>query len=325
MTRSLFARLCIGATVGLITMTGAIAQDFPTKPLRIVVPFGPGGVADVTARIVAQGLAEKLGKPVVVENYPGAGGITGAQNALRSPADGYTMFLVSNQQAVSPSLFRTLPYDPVKQFQMVSLIGSFDIVMMVDEKSPYKTVGEAIAAAKKSPATFNIGTIGVGSTQHLAGELFRTSAGVTSPVIPFKSSGEVLSAVKGNSVQVAFELVPAVIGNIKAGSLKVLGVGTSKRAKMFPNVPTIAESGVPNYSATSWNGIAVATGTPAPIVATLNKMVREVVEDPTTNAKLVELGLTPQTNSPEEFEKYLVEEMGKWRKVIDDAKIEKLM
>lgn len=325
MIRSLIARVCIGATVGLAAASAAVAQDFPTKPIRLIVPFGPGGVADVTARIVSQGLADKLGKSVIVENAPGAGGIAAAQNVLRSPADGYTLFLVSNQQAVSPSLFRSLPYDPVKQFQMVSLIGSFDIVMLADEKSPLKTVGDAVAAAKKSPESFNIGTIAVGSTQNLAGELFRTLTGLTVPIVPFKSTGEVLSAIKGNNIQAMFELVPGVIGNIKSGSLKVLGTGTAKRSTMFPDTPTIAESGVNGYVATSWNGIAAPQGTPAAVVAKLNQSIREVVADPATNKKLAELGLTPQTNTPAEFEQYLVAEIAKWRKVIDDAKIEKLM
>lgn len=325
MKRSMLARLCAGLAFGMIATTGAIAQDYPTKPLRIVVPFGPGGVADVTARVVAQGLAEKLGKAVVVENYPGAGGISGAQNMLRGDADGYSLFLVSNQSAVSPSMFRSLPYDPVKQFQMVSLIGSFDIVAAVDSKSPVKTIADAMASARKNPDAFNIGTIGVGSTQQLSAELFRTTSGLSVPVVPFKSSGEVLSAVRGNNVQVIFETLPAIIGNVKSGDLRLIGVGATKRNPMFPNVPTIAESGVPNYSSTSWNGIAVKTGTPPAIIATLNKAVRDVVADPATNKKLTELGLTPQTSTPEEFSKYLVTEIDKWRKVIDTAKIEKLM
>ena len=321
MIRSLLARLCLGATATLVA-AGAHAQEFPAKPLRLIVPFGPGGVADVTARIVAQGLSEKFGKPVVVENMPSAGGITGAVTVTRATPDGHTLFLVSNQQAVSPSLFKSLPYDPVKQFAMISMVGSFDIVMAVDQSSPLLTVADAIAAAKKDPQHFNLGTIGVGSTQHLSAEMFRAMAGLDVPTIPFKSSGEVLSAIKGKSVQVMFETVPAVIGNIKGGSLRVLGVASTKRSQLFPDTPTIAET-VPGYVSVSWNGFAAPAGTPPAIVDKLNAAVREVVKDPAINKKLIEVGMIPQTNTPKEFQDFLVSEIQKWSKVIDTAKIEK--
>jgi tripartite-type tricarboxylate transporter receptor subunit TctC len=324
MNRSVLARIFTGLALGLVATTSAFAaKPWPSKPLRLIVPFGPGGVADVTARIVAQGLAEKFGQPVVVENYPSAGGITGSAQFVRSDADGYTIFLVSNQNAVSPSLFKSLPYDPVKQFTMVSMIGSFDLIMAVDQNSPYKSVADVVAAAKKSPDHFNIGTIGVGSTQNLAAELFRSSAGLTVPTVPFKSTGEVISALKGNSVQVMFETVPAVIGQIKANSMRILGVAAAKRNPLIPNVPTIAEAGVPGYIAVSWNGIAVPTGTPPEIVAKLNQTIHAVVADPETNKKLVELGNIPQTDTPQEFQKFLISEIDKWRKVIEVAKIEK--
>ncbi|VCU72165.1 Tripartite tricarboxylate transporter family receptor [Pigmentiphaga humi] len=321
MTNSLLARLCIGAAATLAA-AGVHAQEFPTKPLRLIVAFGPGGVADVTARIVAEGLSQKFGKPVIVENMPSAGGITAAVALTRSAPDGHTLFIVSNQNAVSPSLFKSLPYDPLKQFAMISMVGSFDIVMAVDQNSPLRTVADAVAAAKKDPQHFNMGTIGVGSTQHLSAELFRSLADIKVPTVPFKSSGEVLAAVKGNSVQVMFETVPAVIGNIKGGSLRLLGVGSEKRSALFPDVPTIAET-VPGYSAVSWNGFAAPAGTPPAVVDKLNKAIREVVADPAINKKLVDVGMIPQTNTPKEFHALLVSEIDKWRKVIDTAGIEK--
>ena len=321
MIRPLFARLCLGASA-ILAVTGVHAQDFPTKPLRLIVAFGPGGVADVTARIVAEGLSEKLGKPIVVENMPSAGGITAAVALTRSAPDGHTLFIVSNQNAVSPSLFKSLPYDPVKQLAMVSMVGSFDIVMAVDQNSPLHTVADAIAAAKKDPQHFNLGTIGVGSTQHLSSEMFRSMAKLDVPTIPFKSSGEVLSAVKGKSVQVMFETVPAVIGNVKGGSLRLLGVASTKRSPLFPDVPTIAET-VPGYTSVSWNGFAAPAGTPPAIVDKLNTAIREVVKDPAINKKLVDVGMIPQTNTPKEFHDFLGTEIDKWRKVIEMAKIEK--
>jgi len=321
MIRPLFARLCLGASA-ILAVTGVHAQDFPTKPLRLIVAFGPGGVADVTARIVAEGLSEKLGKPIVVENMPSAGGITAAVALTRSAPDGHTLFIVSNQNAVSPSLFKSLPYDPLKQFAMISMVGSFDIVMAVDQNSPLRTVADAIAAAKKDPQHFNLGTIGVGSTQHLSSEMFRSMAKLDVPTIPFKSSGEVLSAVKGKSVQVMFETVPAVIGNVKGGSLRLLGVASTKRSPLFPDVPTIAET-VPGYTSVSWNGFAAPAGTPPAIVDKLNTAIREVVKDPAINKKLVDVGMIPQTNTPKEFHDFLGTEIDKWRKVIEMAKIEK--
>jgi tripartite-type tricarboxylate transporter receptor subunit TctC len=203
MIKILFMRLIFGVAI-MLAVFGANAQSvadkYPAKPIRLIVPFGPGGVADVTARVMASGLDKKLGQTLVVENYPGAGGITGALNLVHSAPDGYTLFIVSNQSAVSPSLFKSLPYDPVQQFAMISMVGSFDIVMAVDKDSSIKTVKDAIDAAKRDPAHFNFGTIGVGSTQHLSSEMFRSMAGLSVPNIPFKSSGEVLAAVRGKSV-----------------------------------------------------------------------------------------------------------------------------
>jgi tripartite-type tricarboxylate transporter receptor subunit TctC len=325
MIKSLSARLVVGAAATFAAF-GAHAQSavdkFPTKPIRLIVAFGPGGVADVTARIVAAGLEKKLGKPFVVENYPSAGGITGAVNLVHSQPDGYTLFIVSNQNAVSPSLFKSLPYDPVKQFAMISMVGSFDIVMAVDKNSPFKTVKDVIEAAKKDPDHVNLGTIGVGSTQHLSSEMFRSMAGLPVPTIPFKSSGEVLSAIKGKSVQAMFETVPAVIGNIKGGDLRVLGVASEKPSPMFPGVPTIGST-VPGYTAVSWNGFAAPAGTPRPIIDKLNKAIHEVVADPDIRKKLLDVGLEPQTNTPEQFHDFLVSEIAKWGKVIQTAKIEK--
>ncbi|GAA4328586.1 tripartite tricarboxylate transporter substrate binding protein [Pigmentiphaga soli] len=322
MNRSLLARLIAGATLGLAAVAGAHAQEFPTKPLRVIVPFGPGGVADVTARIVAEGLAAKLGKPVVIENMPSAGGITAATNVIRSDPDGHTLFLVSNQTAVSPSLFKKLPYDPLKQMTMVGMVGSFDIVLAVDQNSPLKTVKDAIEAAKKNPDRFNIGTIGVGSTQNLAAEMFRSSAGISSPTIPFKSSGDVISALRGNNIQALFETLPAVIGQIKSGNMRVLGVAAAKPNPLLPGVPLIKDT-VPGYEAVSWNGFAAPAGVPAPVIAKLNTAIKEVVNDPVYQKKLVDQGLQPQTNSPQEFQAFLASEIAKWAKVIDTAKIEK--
>jgi len=325
MSKFLSLRLVFGVAavfIGLGAHAQSAVDQYPTKPIHLIVPFGPGGVADVTARIIASGLDKKLGKPLIVENQPGAGGIVGAMNLVRSAPDGYTLFLVSNQSAVSPSLFKSLPYDPVKQFAMISMVGSFDIVMAVDKSSPLQTVRDVIDAAKKDPAHFNFGSIGVGSTQHLSSEMFRSMTDLPVSTVPFKSSGELLSALKGKSVQVLFETVPAVIGYIKAGDLRIVGVAAEKTSAMLPNAPVIAST-VPGYASASWNGFAAPAGTPRAIIDKLNKAIEQVVADPEIHKKLLDAGLDPQTNSPEEFHQLLVSEIAKWSKVIENAKIEK--
>lgn len=322
MITSRLVKVGLSAALAMAWLSPATAQsNYPTKPIRVIVPFGPGGVADVTARLVAQGLNEKLGQSIIVENMPSAGGISAAQNFLRAPADGYTLFIVNNQNAVSPSLFKNLPYDPVKQFSMISMVGEFDLVVAVDKASPHKNLQDMLKAAHANPDRFNIATIAVGSTQHLSSEMFRAAAKVESPTIPFKSSGEVITAVRGGNADVLFETLPAVIGNLKSGDLRALAFTSAKRNPQFTDVPTVDESGVKGYAASSWNGFAAPAGTPKEIITKLNTVIREVVADPSYNKRLVDIGMQPRTNTPEEFHAFLQEEIKKWNKVIVDAKI----
>jgi tripartite-type tricarboxylate transporter receptor subunit TctC len=322
--RSAAIKCWLSASLAAVCLVaGAVAQEFPSRPVKIVVGFGPGGVADITARIVAQKMGESIGKQVIVENSPSAGGINAAVSVARAPADGHTLLLVSNQNAVSPSLFKSLPYDPVGDFAMISLFGSFDLVLVADKAAPFKGVPDVIAAARGNPSRFNIGTIAIGSTQHLSAELFKSLANLDVPTVTYKSTGEVVNALKSGSVQVGFEMVPAVGPQIASGNLRPLAVSSSKRIAAMPDVPTIAESGLPGYLASSWNGLAAPAKTPREIVQYLNREVAKAVNAPDAQKRLHEVGINPQAGSPEALKALLESEIVKWRGVIERARIEK--
>jgi tripartite-type tricarboxylate transporter receptor subunit TctC len=316
--------LAAGAAVLGLASGYAQAADakYPDHPIRIVVPFGPGGIADVSTRIVAQQMTAQMGQQFVVDNLPSAGGINAAMSASRAPADGYTLLLMSNANAVAPSLFKSLPYDPVKDFQQISLIGSFDLIMVVDQKSPLKTVKDAIEMSKKDPDHFNIGSIVTGSTQHLSAELFKSLAKLNSPTVPFKSSGEVVTSLKTGDIQAGFEMLSPLATQLKAGSLRAIGVTSTKRLPSMPDVPTIAET-VPGYQSASWNGWAAPIKTPKALITRLNQEMVKALANPETKKKLEEIGVDVRSTTPEEFRALLVSETAKWRKVVETAKIEK--
>ena len=237
--------------------------------------------------------------------------------------DGHTLLLISNQNAVSPSLFKSLPYDPVGDFAMISSIGFFDLVLFVDKSATYKNVGEVIAAAKSNPAKFNIGTIAIGSTQHLSAELFKSLAKLDVPVVTYKSTGEVINAAKSGSVQIGFETLPAVQAQLDGGALRALGVTSAKRLAAMPDVPTLTESGVTGYLASSWNGLAAPAKTPREVVALLNREVAKALDDAGTRKRLQEIGIEARAGTPAALKALLEGEIAKWRAVIERAKIEK--
>jgi tripartite-type tricarboxylate transporter receptor subunit TctC len=301
----------------------ALAQGYPSKPVRIVVPFGPGGVGDISARVLAQKLGESLGQQVLVENRPSAGGIVASEIVAKAEPDGHTLLLLTNGQAVSVSLFKSLPYDAVNDFAPVSILGLFDMVVLVNSEWKIGSVRELIAAAKASPGKLNIGTINPGGTQHLAAELFKSMAGIDVQTVPFKGTPAVLTALRGNEVQAAFEFIAPALAQIKSGALKPLAVTSSHRFSGLPDVPTIAESGVPGYDASAWNGIAAPAKTPRAIVERLSKEVNAAVASPEVKQRLHGLGVEARGSTPEEFRAFLVSEIGKWKDVIERAKIPK--
>ena len=308
---------------GLSFALSAAAQSFPTKPIRLVLPFGPGGVADITARTVAPKLSEGLGQQVVIENRPSAGGIVAAQEVARADPDGHTLLLVSNGTAVSSALFKSLPYDPERDFAMISTVSFFALVMVTDPKSPLKGVQDFVAAAKKSPGKLNVGTIGIGSTQHLAAELFKSVTGTDFQIVPYKSTGEVVTAAKSGDAAVIFEFLAPMTSHIRSGNLRPLAVTVAKRFPTVPEVPTAIESGVAGYDVASWNGLAAPAKTPRAVIDRIQQEVAKALASPDVQKRYAELGVEGRASTPEELRKFFAAESQRWTQVVERAKIPK--
>lgn len=311
------------AALSLAISASAGAQDYPNKVIKIVVPFGAGGVADLTVRLVAQKMSESMKQPIIIENRPGAGGIVAADSVAKASPDGYTLLLISNGTAVSANLFKRLPYDTLKDFAPISTLGYFDLAVLVNKKLPIKTTAELINYAKANPGKLNIGTINVGSTQNLAAELFVSMAGIDALVVPYKGTPEVLTAVTTGEIDAAVEILGPALPQIKSGNFNAIAVTSSKRFSGLSNVPTVAESGLPNYQATSWNGLAAPAKTPQPIIDRLNKEINAAVARPEVKARLLELGIVAQGGTPASTQKLLASDIAKWGAVIEKAKIDK--
>ena len=311
------------AAFSLAVSMSASAQGYPSKLITIVVPFGPGGVADLTVRMVAQKMSTSMKQSIIVENRPGAGGIVAASTVAKAAPDGYTLLLISNGTAVSANLFKKLPYDTLNDFAPISTLGYFDLALLVNNKLPVKSVSEFIAYGKANPGKLSIGTINRGSTQNLAAELFTSMAGIDALIVPYKGSPEVLTATMTGELHAAVEILSPALPQIKAGNFRAIGVTSTKRFPGLPNVPTIAESGLPNYQATSWNALAAPAKTPRPIIDRLNKEINAAVNSPDVKARLLLLGISAQGGTPESTKNLLATDIAKWGAVIAKAKIEK--
>lgn len=305
------------------TTTIAATQTYPSRPIRIIVPMGAGGVSDINARLLAQKMSESLHQQVVVENLPSAGGIIASEKVAKAEPDGYTLLLVSNANAISASLFKSLPYDTVNDFAPIATFAFFDLVMLVNRDARFRNVADLITEARADPAKFNIGSISIGTTPHLSAELFRSMAGITAPVVPFKTTGDMLTAVRGNDIQVAFDGLPAAMALAKSGMLRILALSSDQRFPSLPDVPTVGESGLPGYHTSSWAALSAPAKTPRAIIERLNKEVRAAVASPDVRQRFQDLGVTARSSTPEEFRELLVSEIAKWRGVIETAKIEK--
>ena len=301
----------------------ALAQAYPSKPIRIVVPFGAGGVADLTARTVAQKMSENMGQAVVIDNRPGAGGIVAAELVAKSEPDGYTLLLMSNANAVSVGLFKSLPFDPVKDFTHVSLMGTFDLAVVVSNESKFKSLSELVTWAKANPGKLNIGSISIGSTQHLTAELFKSAAGIDAQVVPFNGTPAVMTALRGGQIDVAVEVLSPVLPQIKGGALRALAVTGQQRTQTLPNVPTAKEEGVPQLVSASWNGLGVPAKTPAQVVERLNKEINAAIKTPSVQQKLMELNVTPHPSTTAQAQDWLKTEIKRWGDVIQRAGVEK--
>ena len=301
----------------------ALAQTYPPKPVRIVLPFGPGGIDDLTTRTIAPKLSDGLGQQVVVENMPGAGGIRAAETVARAEPDGHTLLLLTNGNAVSQALFKSLPYDPVNDFAMISTVGYFSMVIVTRPESSAKTLQEAIAMAKANPGKMNIGTITPGGTQHLAGELFRSTAGIDALVVPHKTTGEVIVAARNGNVDLAVDFIAPLLANIKSGALRALAVTAGKRFPGLPDVPTAIEAGVAGYDVASWNAMAAPAKTPRAVVDRVNAELRKAIAAPDVQKRFEELGVEGRTSTPEQLREFFIAESKRWSRVVETAKIPK--
>lgn len=296
----------------------AIAQSaWPTKQIRMIIPYPPGGPTDILGRIVAQQLTESLGQAVVVENKPGASGMIGADIVAKAPPDGYTLLVNASIHVINPSLYKKPPHDAIRDFAPVSLIADVPLVLVAAPSQGLATVADVIAAAKAKP--INFASSGNAAAPHLAGEAFKIATGVPMQHVPYKGSGPALTDVIGGQTQLMFDSMPSSIGHIRAGKLRAIAVTTAKRASALPDVPTIAEAGVPGYDISTWYGVWAPAGTPKEIVARVSGEIAKIVRLPQVRDRLGGLGATPVGNTPEEFAAYNQSELAKWGRIVKDS------
>ncbi len=307
-----------------LAATGARAQAaYPTRPITLIVPFAPGGIADLTARVVAEAMGRDLGQPIVVDNRPSAGNIVGSAAVAQAKPDGYTLLLLSNGNAVSASLFRKLPYDTQHAFAPVSTLGFFDLVVLVNGSARYRTLAELLDETRKRPGKVTIATIAPGSTQNLAAELFKSTAKVDALIVPYKASPAVLGAVRTGEVDVAFEMLGPMLPQIKAGVVRALAVTSNARFPALADVPPVRETaGLGDYAVSSWNALAAPARTPQPVIDRLARAARAAIDAPAVRAKLEQLGVRPAAGTPAELQTLLANEIARWRAVIAAARIE---
>lgn len=319
--RTLSALLVAGLTCLLAAGTAQAA--WPEKSIRLILPFGAGGVADVTSRILAEKLSDKLGQRVVVENMPGPGGINAARAVTTAPPDGYTLGLVTNGTGISVAAFKQLPFDPLTQFEMISQLGEFELVFAVNAQSEFKTLGDFMKAAKANPGKLNLGTIVVGSTQNLGAELFKSATGLNVVIVPFKNSPDVVVALLRNDVQMLIEFMPAIRGQVSDGKLRVLANSAPKRSPLMPDVPTVDEAGVKGYEVASWNGLFAPKGTPKEVIETMNKAMHAVLAQDDVKAAFAKVGVIAHPGTPDELMARLKSDIKKWNDVMAKAGIPK--
>ncbi|WP_219213862.1 Bug family tripartite tricarboxylate transporter substrate binding protein [Variovorax boronicumulans] len=311
------------AAAGALSLAPLAAQAqaaFPSKPITIIVPFSAGGTTDILARVVGLHMGTDLGQPVVVDNRAGAGGNIGGQAAARANPDGYTLFMGTvGTHAINQSLYKKMPFDPIKDFAPLSRVAMVPNLLVANPAQPYKSVKELIAYGKAHPGKINFGSSGNGSSIHLSGELFKQMTGVDMQHVPYRGSAPAVSDLLGGQISVMFDNMPSAIQHVRGGKLRALAVTTAKRSPALPDVPTIAEAGVPGYEATSWFGLLAPAGTPAPIVAKLNAAILKALADPEVKKKLAEQGAESHGEKPEEFAAFIKSETAKWGKVVKES------
>ena len=314
---------CAMAVALMAAMSPAHADNYPSKPVRVIVPYGPGGIADVTMRMVAQNLSQHLGQQFFIENRPGAGGVVGMQGAKDAAADGYTMVMLGGGLTIAKALFKSLPYNIETDFTPVSTTAFYGLVITTKANSTYKTINDVIAAAKARPGKLNFGTINAGSSQNLSAELFRTTAGIDVTIIPYKTTPDLTNAVLRGDVDAAFEYYAGLQSPIINNQMVVLATTARERASNLPDVPTVIESGLTGYEVTSWNGLAVPAGTPADIVSLLNRAVADALKSPEVQKFSIAAGMDARGMSSADLHNRIKSDVAKWADVIDKAGIPK--
>jgi tripartite-type tricarboxylate transporter receptor subunit TctC len=318
------ATLAVTFVSGVMPWSGAGAQDYPNKPVRIIVPFGAGGPADVYARVLAQHLGDSFKQSFVVENRPGAGAIIGTDAVAKAEPDGYTLLLMSNTHTTNESLIPNRPYDLMRDFAPVSPINYSDLLMVAHPSTGVKNLQDFIALAKKDPGKLNYASSGPGTPYHMAGELFKAMSGTNIVHVPHKSSGDMRSSVIGGHVQMMFDAITVMAQGVQSGQLVALGTTGKQRSSVMPNVPTVAEAGVPEYEATIWLGVLAPAKTPKPVIDKLNAEIVKVMNRPEMKEAWAKQGAVPMSMSPAEFDKYIRADIEKWAKVVkvSGAKLE---
>jgi len=314
-------RIIALALLSLGSFGSALAQDYPARQVRMIVPFGAGGPADVYARIIAQHLSEQLKQTFIVENRPGAGSIIGTDAVAKSPPDGYTLLVMSNTHTTNESLVASKPFQLMRDFAPVAPLNYSDLIMVVHPSVPAKDLKEFIALARKDPGKLNYASSGVGTPYHMAGELFKSMSETDIVHVPHKASGEARNAVIGGHVQMMFDAITTMAPNVAAGQVRALGTTGTKRSELTPDVPTVAEAGVPAYEATIWLGVMAPAGTPQPIVDKLNAEIAKVIGRADVKESWAKQGAVPLVMSPAEFDKYLRADIEKWARVVQKSGI----
>jgi tripartite-type tricarboxylate transporter receptor subunit TctC len=300
----------------------ALAQDYPTRPIRLVVPYAPGGGADAVARIVAKRVSESLGQPIVVENRGGAGSILGTDMVAKAPPDGYTLLLgQSGPISINPAVYKSLPYDPVKDFVPIAMTTAYPYILVIHPDTPAKSLQEFVALAKSKPGAMNYGTTGVGAANHLVAELFNSKAGLKMAHIPYRGTALAVGDLVAGQLSMVFGDPISVLGHIKSGKLRALAVTSLERSPVAPDVPTVAESGYAGFEALAWHGILAPSGTPPAIIRKLNEEIARALADPETNKLLTNQAMQTVGNTPEAFAAFIQKDIAIWKAVAASANV----
>ena len=322
--RNIGLRAGIAFTIGgVMSLTGialaAAADNYPNRPVRLIIPFGPAAATDIIARVVAAKLSENLGQTIVADNRPGAGGLLGTELAAKAAPDGYTVFVFGINQTIAPALYKKLPYDVVRDFAHISLYGKLPNILVIHPSVPAKSVKEFIAVAKAKPGGMQYGSSGIGASPHLTMELFKTRTGINLVHVPYKVASQGITELLGGNLHAWFNNLPSAIGNVKSGRLRGLAVTSVKRAGQLPDVPTMMEAGVPDFEVTVWQGLAVPVATRPAVVDRLHAAMVKTLADPDLKQKLFDQGFTATTTSRQEFDSFIKSELVRWAKVVRDS------